>query len=173
MGCTTLLKWALVLWLVHSRLSLSPQRSASRSMASQTGECCHTAGKLQTLQCERRRQEVQLNIEGRYWTVFCDRIRSNTITRSNCSGHYQTSLKTYHNRRTESVVGREKSLPFHTKRTMSAKQSKPHTSYIGACFQRCQAEIGVVGIGIFRKLWWSLVDHDVCMVRKYGDAVGI
>ena len=60
-GCTTLLKWALVLWLAHSTLSPVLRRSASRSMESQTGESRHTAGKLQTLQCERRRQEEQLN----------------------------------------------------------------------------------------------------------------
>ena len=60
-GCTTLLKWALVLWLVRSTLCHSLRRSASPSMVCQTGECGHTAGKLQTLQCERRRQEEQLN----------------------------------------------------------------------------------------------------------------
>ena len=32
---------------------------------------------------------------------------------------------------------------------------------IGACFQRCQAEIGDVGIGIFRKLWGSLVESNM------------
>ena len=60
-GCTTLLKWALVLCLVRSTLSHSLRRSAPPSMVCQTGECRHTAGKLQTLQCERRCQEEQLN----------------------------------------------------------------------------------------------------------------
>ena len=59
-GCTTLLKWELVLWLAHRTLSPSPRLWVSRSMESQTGECCHTAGKLQTLQCERRRQNEQV-----------------------------------------------------------------------------------------------------------------
>ena len=31
----------------------------------------------------------------------------------------------------------------------------------GACFQRCQAEIGDVGIGIFRKLWGSIVESNM------------
>ena len=52
-GCTTLSKWALVLWLAHSTLSdQSLRRSALRSVVGQTGECCHTGGKLQTLQWE-------------------------------------------------------------------------------------------------------------------------
>ena len=32
---------------------------------------------------------------------------------------------------------------------------------LGACLQRCQAEIGEVGIGIFRKLWGSLVESSM------------
>ena len=32
---------------------------------------------------------------------------------------------------------------------------------LGACFQRCQAEIGDVGIRIFRKLWVSLVESSM------------
>ena len=32
---------------------------------------------------------------------------------------------------------------------------------LGACFQRCQAEIGDIGIGIFRKLWGSLVESSM------------
>ena len=44
---------------------------------------------------------------------------------------------------------------------------------LGACFQRCQAEIGDVGIRIFRKLWGSLVESSMMyMVWRYGDAVG-
>ena len=44
-----ILKWALVLWLAHRTLSLSPQQTASRSMESLAGEYRHTEGKLQTL----------------------------------------------------------------------------------------------------------------------------
>ena len=32
---------------------------------------------------------------------------------------------------------------------------------LGACFQRCQAEIGDVGNGIFMKLWGSLVESSM------------
>ena len=52
-GCTTPLKWALVLWLAHSTLSHSPRRSGSRSMVSQTGHLYHTAGRLHILKWEK------------------------------------------------------------------------------------------------------------------------
>ena len=42
----------------QTTLSLAPTVSVKES---QTGEWSHTATKLQTLQCERKRQEEQLN----------------------------------------------------------------------------------------------------------------
>ena len=49
-GCTTLSKWVVALSFAHSALSdWTSRRSASHSGVCQTGECCRTAGKLQTL----------------------------------------------------------------------------------------------------------------------------
>ena len=136
-GCTTLLKWALVQWpWVEDRtLFLLPRRSVSRSMESQTGECCHTAGKLLTLQCKRRRQNEQVRHMAELYLIStycgpraCARLSEpvdnefvsvkSPTDLSNYSKAfgltiYQTSKDTYHNRRKEKwTVGRQHSLPF-------------------------------------------------------------
>ena len=48
-GCTTLLQWALVLWVAESTLSPSPRQSASHLEVSRSDDSRHTAGKLQRL----------------------------------------------------------------------------------------------------------------------------
>ena len=44
---------------------------------------------------------------------------------------------------------------------------------LGACLQRCRAEIGDVGVGVFQKLMGSLVESGMMYGSKYGVALVI